>query len=118
MHLIAPQGIKPSRSGEVMGTSVSLIDSAHETSQEVDRVLGKLGIRNASSQAVAACYIVTDAPERIAGNPAASALPMAPEALVFKRLGATALKRTLENWLKLLARNASDESRAALIGAM
>ncbi len=40
------------------------------------------------------------------------------EAEVFKRPGATALKRTREKRLNDLARNESDESRAALIGAM
>ena len=37
---------------------------------------------------------------------------------VFKRLGATALKRTCENWLNDLARKASEEFKAALTGAM
>ena len=40
------------------------------------------------------------------------------DADVFSRPGATALKRTREKLLNDLARNASDESRAALIGAM
>ena len=40
------------------------------------------------------------------------------DALVFKSPGATALNRTFENRLKLFAKNASDESSAALIGAM
>src|SRR6187401_459027 len=40
------------------------------------------------------------------------------EALVFKRPGATALNRTCEKRLKLFVKNASDESSAALIGAI
>jgi len=43
---------------------------------------------------------------------------MPAEAEVFNRPGATALKRIRENRLNDLARNASDESSAALIGAM
>ena len=44
--------------------------------------------------------------------------PMPADAEVFNSPGATALKRIRENWLKDLAKKASDESRAALIGAM
>ena len=49
---------------EVMGKAVTLIDSAHETAQEVDRVLTKNGIRNAAGGAAGIIYYVTDAPER------------------------------------------------------
>jgi len=50
--------------GEVMGPEVTLIDSAHETSQEVLRVLEKRGILNKSGRPpYTRCY-VTDAPER------------------------------------------------------
>ena len=49
--------------GEVMGGGVSLIDSAHETAQEVMRVLDKHGLRNSGAGSEIR-YFVTDAPER------------------------------------------------------
>ena len=49
--------------GEAMGGGVSLIDSAHETAQEVMRVLQKQGIRNCGAGSEIR-YFVTDAPER------------------------------------------------------
>jgi len=50
--------------GEVMGPSVTLIDSAHETALEVERVLSKRGILNDSGHDGATRYLVTDAPAR------------------------------------------------------
>ena len=49
---------------EVMGPGVALIDSAHETAQEVDRVLAKKGLGNDSQAPSTTRYFVTDAPER------------------------------------------------------
>jgi glutamate racemase len=49
---------------EVMGPSVTLIDSAHETAQEVLRVLNKTGLLNNSQEPGHIRYFVTDAPER------------------------------------------------------
>ena len=48
----------------VMGQGVTLIDSAHETAQEVDRVLKKKGIKNTPGRTTHTRYVVTDAPER------------------------------------------------------
>jgi glutamate racemase len=49
---------------EEMGPAVALIDSAHETAQEVDRVLNKKGLGNKSlAPSYVRCF-VTDAPER------------------------------------------------------
>ncbi|MGA2193175.1 MAG: glutamate racemase [Nitrospirota bacterium] len=50
--------------GEVMGPEVTLIDSAHETAQEVGRVLKKTGLLNGSDRPASISYYVTDAPER------------------------------------------------------
>lgn len=48
----------------VMGPGVTLIDSAHETAQEVGRVLNKTGLLNSSQEPGLIRYFVTDAPER------------------------------------------------------
>ena len=48
----------------VMGPGVALIDSAHETAQEVDRVLKKKGLPNESGRPDDVRFYVTDAPER------------------------------------------------------
>jgi glutamate racemase len=48
----------------VMGPGVTLIDSAHETAQEVHRVLNKTGLLNNSQEPGPIRYFVTDAPER------------------------------------------------------
>ena len=48
----------------VMGPDVTLIDSAHETAQEVLRVLDKSGIAAGSTEEGYTEYNVTDAPER------------------------------------------------------
>jgi len=50
--------------GEVMGPDVKLIDSAHETAQEVMRVLDKKEIKNGSNEEPFIEYYVTDAPGR------------------------------------------------------
>ena len=50
--------------GGVMGPGVRLIDSAHETAQEVLRVLTKAGTANGSGAEGYTEYNVTDAPER------------------------------------------------------
>lgn len=50
--------------GEVMGEKATLIDSAHETAQEVRRVLGKNGLENGPGGDGYIRYFVTDAPER------------------------------------------------------
>lgn len=50
--------------GQVMGRSVVLVDSAHETAQEVKRVLAKKDIANLPGSGAATRYFVTDAPER------------------------------------------------------
>jgi len=50
--------------GSVMGPLVSLIDSAHETACEVERVLSKRGILNTSGGPGSTRYLVTDAPVR------------------------------------------------------
>ena len=50
--------------GQVMGKSVVLVDSAHETAQEVKRVLAKKAIANLPNREAATRYFVTDAPER------------------------------------------------------
>ncbi len=55
--------LKPVIAG-VMGPNVALIDSAHETAQEVDRVLTKKGLGNKSQAPSSTKYFVTDAPER------------------------------------------------------
>jgi glutamate racemase len=48
----------------VMGPGVALIDSAHETAQEVGRVLRKTGLMNGPGRKARTRYVVTDAPER------------------------------------------------------
>jgi len=48
----------------VMGQGVTLIDSAHETAQEVGRVLKKTGLGNMPGSHTTIQYFVTDAPER------------------------------------------------------
>lgn len=50
--------------GEVMGPGVRLIDSAHETAQEVRRVLDKQDMASGSAGPASVRYFVTDAPER------------------------------------------------------
>ncbi len=50
--------------GQVMGSSVVLVDSAHETAQEVKRVLAKKDIATLPGGEAATRYFVTDAPER------------------------------------------------------
>jgi glutamate racemase len=50
--------------GQVMGPSVVLVDSAHETAQEVKRVLAKNDIANLPGRKASIRYFVTDAPDR------------------------------------------------------
>jgi len=50
--------------GDVMGTGVTLIDSACETASEVERVLAKHGLLNTSDLPSTTRYMVTDAPQR------------------------------------------------------
>lgn len=50
--------------GQVMGPSVILVDSAHETAQEVKRVLAKKDLANLPGGSASTRYFVTDAPER------------------------------------------------------
>jgi glutamate racemase len=50
--------------GSIMGPGVKLIDSAHETALEVERVLGKSGMMNSSDDEASVRCFVTDAPER------------------------------------------------------
>ena len=49
---------------EVMGPGVALIDSASETANEVERVLGKKGLLSGSGTPGSTRCLVTDAPER------------------------------------------------------
>jgi glutamate racemase len=49
---------------DVMGPDVTLVDSAHETAQEVGRVLAKQGLLNGSGRPGYSRYYVTDAPGR------------------------------------------------------
>jgi len=49
---------------EVMGESVSLIDSAIETAREIERILGDLSLLNTSGGSIIREFYVTDSPDK------------------------------------------------------